>query len=66
MCYPNNSYVTVMQRRATHDNSTSVNTYCVYGVRDHLPVAELSAKMRSRAGVGLMLGRYHRRRANII
>ena len=60
--------VIVLPRSATHDNSTSVNTYCGWIVQEkYLRAAELSAKMRRRACVGLlMLGRHRRQRANII
>ena len=59
--------VTVLPRSATRDNSTSVSTYCGWIVlENYLRGAELSATMRRRVGVGLLLGRHRRRRANII
>ena len=38
-----NQPVTVLPRSATHDNSTSVNTYCIV-LENHHRVAELSSK----------------------
>ena len=49
--------VKVFPRTATHDNSTSVKTYCVFSVGELPSSGCIISKIRRRAGVGLILGR---------
>ena len=60
--------VTVLPRSATHDNSIVhvVSKPIRLKLGNYLRAAELSAKMRRCAGIGLMLDSHCRRRSKII